>query len=273
MPPRNERFMRNIGIMSESQLEDIQNTGVAIAGLGMGGSIFINLVRLGFRRFHIADPDIYERTNINRQRLAREDTLGRRKDECLADEARSIFPEAEVRTFPEGVTAENVGEFLTGMQWAVDVIDIFAMPAKLALHREARRRGIPVVAGACLGFGASMVVFAEGSPPYESCSGISEDQDQQLNIERFIRFIAPEVPAYMRSHLGRAAAGKTHVPFVVPGIEVAGAFIAAEISKHVLGLGHCIVAPAGLYIDPVRAQATQFEASYQAREFWTEDRT
>lgn len=267
---QNERFMRNIGIMSESQLEQIHDTAVAVAGLGMGGSIFINLARLGFRRFHIADPDIYERTNINRQRLAREDTLGRRKDECLLEEARSIFPEVEVRTFPEGVTSQNVGDFLTGMQWAIDVIDIYAMPAKLALHREARSRGIPVVAGACFGFGASMVVFAEGSPEYEKCSGISEHQDQKRNIERFIRFIAPEVPSYMRLHLQQAAAGKTHVPFVVPGIEAAGAFITTEITKHVLDLGPFFIAPTGIYIDTVRGQITHFEASYQAREFQTE---
>ena len=86
--------------MSEVQLEKVQGTGIAVAGLGMGGAILINLVRLGFKRFNIADPDIYERTNINRQRLAREDTLGRRKDECLIEEARAIFPEAELRAFP-----------------------------------------------------------------------------------------------------------------------------------------------------------------------------
>lgn len=267
MLPKNERFIRSIGIMSEAQLEKIQGTGIAVAGLGMGGAILINLVRLGFKRFNIADPDIYERTNINRQRLAREDTLGRRKDDCLIEEARAIFPEVELRAFPDGVTQQNVGEFLDGMQWAVDVIDIYAMPAKLALHREARRRGIPVAAGACFGFGASMVVFGKDGPSYDACSGMSEEQDPKRNIECFIRFIAPEVPAYMRPHLEQAVAGRTHVPFVVPGPEIAGAFISTEICKHVLDMGRRVVAPSGLFIDAMRGQIVEFEASHAARQF------
>ncbi len=74
-----ERFLRSIGIFTEEQLYKFKSTKIAIGGLGLGGSIFLNLVRMGFENFHIADPDTFERTNINRQRMAKETTIGMRK--------------------------------------------------------------------------------------------------------------------------------------------------------------------------------------------------
>src|SRR6476620_2209450 len=98
-----DRFLRSAGIIDDQHFKKIQNTAIAIGGLGMGGSIFINLVRMGFEKFHIADPDTYERTNINRQRLAKESTVGIRKDEALLKEALDINPNIKVKCFPHGI--------------------------------------------------------------------------------------------------------------------------------------------------------------------------
>src|SRR3954470_8124842 len=133
-PEYRERCLRNIGIMSDSGLQLLKGKSIAIGGLGLGGSIFINLVRTGFERFHIADPDTYDRTNINRQRAARETTIGRRKDECLLEEARQINPDIQVKVFPDGVQTGNVGAFLEGIDWVVDAVDVFALAQKIELH-------------------------------------------------------------------------------------------------------------------------------------------
>src|SRR5688500_18911891 len=130
--------------MDEIGLKKIKETSIAIGGLGLGGSIFINLVRMGFEKFHIADPDIYERTNINRQRLATETTLQKRKDDCLIEDALAINPDVQIRSFPEGVKPSNVDAFLKGIHFVVDVVDVFAMTDKILLNEEARKRRIPV---------------------------------------------------------------------------------------------------------------------------------
>ena len=56
-PDYRERFLRSFGIVNDARLEKIKSTSIAIGGLGLGGSIFINLVRMGFEKFHVADPD------------------------------------------------------------------------------------------------------------------------------------------------------------------------------------------------------------------------
>lgn len=260
-----ERCQRQIGIMDEAGLERLRKAGVAIAGLGMGGSIFINLVRLGIGRFHVADPDNFERSNANRQREAKEDTIGRRKDESLIAEARRINPEVEIRTFPKGVQPENVSDFLAGMDFLVDVVDIWAMPAKLAVNAEAHRRGITTASCATLGFGCSVVVLEPSGPTFAELSGMDATLDPIVNLDRFGRFIAPEVPAYMKAQVKKAVARQGHIPFVVCGVEAAGAMCSAEVARHLLGMGGGVVAPKGIYLDPMQVRLEVFDADWRAR--------
>src|SRR5262249_3357613 len=147
--------------------------------------------------FNVADPDTFERSNINRQREAKESTIGRRKDESLIEEARRINPDVQIKTFPIGVQPENVAEFMTGMDFLIDVVDMFAMPAKLAVNAEAYARGVPTASCASMGFGCSVIILKPGGPTFAELSGMSADLPPLENLERFGRFIAPEVPSYM----------------------------------------------------------------------------
>ena len=256
-----ERCQRQIGIMDEEGLELIHGAGVAVAGLGMGGSIFINLVRLGIGRFHVADPDNFERSNANRQREAKEDTVGVRKDDALIAEARRINPAVQIKTFPKGVQPDNVAEYLEGMDFLVDVVDIWAMPAKLAVNAEARRRGVVTASCATLGFGCSVIIFDHKGPSFAELSGMDPALDPLVNLDRFGRFIAPEIPAYMMAQVRKAMARQGHIPFVVSGVEAAGAMCSAEVARHLLGMGGGVVAPKGVYLDPIRSRLEVFEAS------------
>ncbi|HTL11450.1 MAG TPA: ThiF family adenylyltransferase, partial [Bdellovibrionota bacterium] len=183
-----ERHARQMGIMSRDQLLEIRGMPVAIGGLGLGGSVFINLVRLGFERFHIADPDIYERSNIGRQRAAKETTVGRRKDEALIEEARAINPDLKVVTFPDGVQETNVDRFLKGVRIVVDAVDVFAIPEKIALHEAARAKGLLTVTCSTAGFGASVVVFDAKSPSFVELSGLSKTAEYAQNMDRWVKF-------------------------------------------------------------------------------------
>lgn len=254
-----ERFLRSFGIMDESGLERIRRTTVAIGGLGLGGSIFINLVRLGVEKFHIADPDTYERTNVNRQRLAKESTVGQRKDDALVKEARDINPDIQVTFFRDGVNSSNVGEFLTGVDWVVDVVDVFALNEKLTLNEEAARRGLPVVSCGALGFAASVVVFDRSTPTFAQLTEMDSADAYEPNMRKFVRFICPELPFYMKDQVEKAIRREGHIPFVVPGVEIAAAFAVSEIAKEILGLGEKIRAPRGIHIDPVFAKIELYE--------------
>jgi molybdopterin-synthase adenylyltransferase len=253
-----ERFARAFGIFSHDQIERIRTTRVAVAGLGMGGSTFIDLVRMGFERFHVADPDVYERTNINRQRAARESTLKQRKDDSLIAEACDINPAVEIEAFREGVQPANVERFLDGVEFVVDVVDIFAMECKLILNERAHQLGIPVASAATLGHGAVVLVFDSTTPSFGQLSGISPQLSQQENLARFVRMMFPVLPEYMREQTERAMAGQGHIPFVVNGVEFAAAIVVTEIVKNLLGIGLPVKAPMGILCEPIGLRLEQF---------------
>jgi molybdopterin/thiamine biosynthesis adenylyltransferase len=253
-----ERFARAFGIMTEAELERVRATTVGVAGLGMGGSTFINLVRMGFERFHVADPDVYERTNINRQRAAKESTVHKRKDDSLLAEAHDINPAIEVEVFRDGVQPDNVERFLEGVDWVVDVIDVYAMDCKLLMNERAHELGIPVASSASLGYGCVVLVFDSTTPSFGELSGISADLDRGENLDRFVRMMFPELPEYMRVQTELAMAGKGHIPFVVAGVEFAAAIVVVEIVKNVLGIGTRVKAPVGILCEPLELRLEQF---------------
>ena len=103
---------------------------------GVGGIHLITLARLGIGAFHIADPDDFELVNFNRQYGATVRSLGRGKAEVMAEEARAVNPELQLRVFSEAITPENVGEFLDGVDVLVNGIDFFDIAARRLVFRE-----------------------------------------------------------------------------------------------------------------------------------------
>ena len=65
-----EAFSRNIGPLTQAEQDKLANVRVAIPGMGGVGSLhLITLARTGVGKFHIADFDVFEPANVNRQRL------------------------------------------------------------------------------------------------------------------------------------------------------------------------------------------------------------
>jgi molybdopterin/thiamine biosynthesis adenylyltransferase len=170
---------------------------VAIAGLGgVGGAHLITLARLGIGRFHISDFDRFEVHNFNRQAGAAMSTIGEPKVDVMARMLADLNPEAEVRTFPAGVSAANIDAFLDSVDVYVDGIDFFSMPARRLVFEACRRRGIPAITAAPLGMGVSLLCFRPGSMSFEDYFRL-EGRDLQ---EQFARFIAGLSPAMLQRH-------------------------------------------------------------------------
>ncbi|XXG31507.1 MAG: ThiF family adenylyltransferase [Ferrovum myxofaciens] len=164
-----DAFSRNIGWLTRAEQGSLANKCIAIAGMGgVGGNHLLTLARLGVGRFHIADFDTFEIHNFNRQVGATVSHLGRSKVQVLAEMARDINPELEIRTFPEGVTEANVSDFLSTVDVYVDGLDFFAFSARSMTFDACAEAGIPVVTAAPLGMGAAVVNFMPGECPLKS---------------------------------------------------------------------------------------------------------
>ncbi|GAA2746413.1 ThiF family adenylyltransferase [Kitasatospora cinereorecta] len=145
-----ELTTRNTGVVSAEDQAVLGRATVLVAGCGsIGGSAIEPLARLGIQHFVLADPGTYELNNLNRQNATYAD-IDRNKAEVAAERIRAINPHAKVTVFPEGVTAENVKELVTGVQAVVDGVDVTTdsgWRAKLLLHEHVAAERLPLVTG------------------------------------------------------------------------------------------------------------------------------
>lgn len=187
-------FSRNLGIVSSDEHARLRQSTVAIAGMGgVGGDYLISLVRAGVGRFHIAEFDEFELANFNRQYGANIRTLGRRKIEVMLEYALEINPDLDVKIFDKGLDADNIVEFLSGADLAVDGMDIFAVDMHPLLVNSATARGIITIAAVPLGLGAGVLAFGPGGMSYEDYFAISPDMSEEEKIIQFALGFAPEM--------------------------------------------------------------------------------
>ena len=141
-----ELTKRNAGLISPDAQELLRTLRFVIAGCGStGGATVSPLVRAGATRFLLADPDVYEILNLNRQDAGVTD-VGRNKAEVAADAVLEVNPYAEVEILPDGIDANT--SVLREGDVVVDAIDVTTeagIVAKLALHRHAHELRVPVV--------------------------------------------------------------------------------------------------------------------------------
>lgn len=141
VPTYEEIFSRNLGIFTPEQQERIRGLRIAIAGCGgLGAPVAHLLARLGVGRLHLADPEVFEASNINRQWAAYVDTLGMNKAAAVAAELQRINPDMSVSVFSDGLSDENLAAFLDGADACIDALEFFELELELQLHEAARRQ-------------------------------------------------------------------------------------------------------------------------------------
>ena len=102
---------------------------------GMGGAALMGLARAGVGRLIVADIDVFEISNLNRQLFAFTDTAGRPKAEAAAEAVRRINPELEIEVLgPEWPDA--IERIAQRAQVLVNGTDDLA--ASLLIYRTAR---------------------------------------------------------------------------------------------------------------------------------------
>lgn len=143
--PELHRFSRTELLIGPTGLEKLRNSSVAVFGLGgVGGHAAEALCRAGVGRLVLVDFDDVCPTNINRQILALDDTVGRPKALVMAERMRRINPDADILPCKDFYGAESSGFLLSErFDYVLDAID--HITSKLHLIRACREKGLPIV--------------------------------------------------------------------------------------------------------------------------------
>ena len=245
-----EAFERNLGWLTREEQNSLRRSCVAIAGLGgAGGYQTEALARLGVGHFKIADHDVYEFSNLNRQAGATMETIGCHKVEVMRDRILSINPEARIEIFSDGITEENVGTFMEGADIVVDGIEFFEYEAKLLLFQMARKVQIPAVTCCPLGFGASAIIFSPGSMSYEDYFDFRKGMSEREKQAKMSFGLSPSPFCFKYMNKRALSFDQKRAASVAPGLMLVGALTASEAVKILTGKEKVYCAPCVYQID------------------------
>lgn len=243
-------IQRNLGLVNEAEQLKLKKSKIAIAGVGaVGGSYLINLARMGIENFIIADPDVFEVPNLQRQAGAFISQLGLKKVEVLKKMVLDINPGINIETFENGVTEANIDAFLTDVDLVIDGIDAFQISPRRLLYKKAKEKGIYVFCSAPIAFGATLQVFDPSKISFDQFFGIDDDMTRAEQIASFLLGLAPKL-------LSKSQMDEKYVDFIeekgpalASTISLCAGIITTEIVKFLLNKKTINCVPCSYYFN------------------------
>ncbi len=132
-------------MIGEENFSALQNASVAVFGLGgVGGYAVEGLARCGVLNFYLCDCDVFSGSNLNRQILATNATIGKSKTETAKERVLSINENANVTLFDCYFNKGTVSDFpFEKFDYIIDCID--SITSKILLSEIATEKNIPII--------------------------------------------------------------------------------------------------------------------------------
>ena len=144
------RYDRQIPLIGKDGQEKLAHAKVGVAGCGgLGTTLVTNLASAGVGTLVIADGDVPEITNLNRQFVYREDSDDR-KAELLAQWAMEVNPDLCAIPFTERLDDDNIGAVFGDCDVIVDCLD--RISTRMVVNRFAVSSGKTLVHGGVSGY-------------------------------------------------------------------------------------------------------------------------
>jgi ThiF family len=207
------RVARNLGWLGDtedqarSRQTALRDAVIGVAGCGgIGGGMIDRLARLGVLHLRIADPDIFEHSNINRQLGAGLTTVGKNKAEIVATTVHTMTPDVAIDVFTHGITDETADEFLAGCDFVLDEIEPYEVKARYVLHRAFRRseRCRFMMTAHVYGNRTFLWKWTRDSMPLEELLGVPEDAEiNPRTAQQLMERLIPEWPTWPADEMQR----------------------------------------------------------------------
>ena len=205
-------LLQEVGVEGQRRLEGSRVLMIGAGGLGSPAAFYLAAAGVGHLR--IADDDVVDRSNLQRQILHTEARIGEPKVASAQATLGALNPRTQVEAVQVRVTSDNIERLLDGVDVVLDGADNF--PVRYLLNDACVKLGIPLVSGAVPRFDGQVSVFDAGRHRGE------------LPCYRCL-FPEPPPPEFAPNCAEAGVLG------VLPG--VIGLLQATEVVKLLLGIG------------------------------------
>ena len=148
-------LLDEFGVEAQQRLSSSHALIVGAGGLGCPAALY--LAASGIGRLTIADGDKVDATNLQRQILYRDKTVGARKSDAARDALHEVNPEVEVIALDARLADASLEAAVTSADVVLDCTDNFV--TRHALNRACVKHRKPLVSGAAIRFDGQLAVF------------------------------------------------------------------------------------------------------------------
>ena len=152
-------IMPEIGELGQRRLEE-SNVFVVGAG-GLGSPLLMYLAAAGVGHITIADFDVVEESNLNRQILHRTASVGLPKVASAVQTLEEMNPCVRVTAHQLMVTEDNASELFAGHDLVLDAVDSFG--AKFVINDACVTEGLPFIHAGVSGLKGQLFLYQPGS--------------------------------------------------------------------------------------------------------------
>lgn len=232
------KFIRSDMLFGEGSSDVLKTKKVAVFGIGgVGGICAEALVRSGVGTIEVIDNDSVSVSNINRQIVATEKTVGMLKTAALAARAKEINGEAKIIERNEFFLPETADRFdFDSYDYVVDAID--TVSGKLGLAEICYKTGVPIISSMGAGNKLHPELFKVADIYETSVCPLAKTMRRELKkrgVEKLKVVYSEEQPITPHFQPQSEVCSKRQTPAscaFVPG--VAGLIIAGEVIKDLL---------------------------------------
>jgi len=158
-------LLPEIGVDGQERLRAARMLVVGAGGLGCPSALY--LAASGVGHLVVADADRVDLTNLQRQILYRQDSVGSRKVEAAQAALSATNPEVDIVPLALRLEGDVLDEQVAAADVVLDCSDNFA--TRHAVNRACVRHARPLVSGAAIRFDGQVAVFDlrdPGAPCY-----------------------------------------------------------------------------------------------------------
>ena len=228
-------FSRTALLIGEDGLEKLKKSRVAVFGVGgVGGYVVEALVRSGVGTLDLIDKDRVSLSNVNRQVIALQSTVGMLKTEAAEQRAKDINPDVVIHKHSLFYLPETAKDFdFSQYDYVVDAID--TVSGKIALVEQAKAANTPVISSMGAGNKLDPTAFEVADISKTSVCPLARVMRRELKkrgIEHLKVVYSKEEP--LPSSLTDEESGKSIPGSIAFVPSVVGLIIAGEVIKDLI---------------------------------------
>lgn len=230
-----KEFTRTAMLIGDDGVNTLSASSVVVFGVGGVGSYVVEaLARGGVGSLTLVDSDVVDITNINRQLVALNSTVGKYKAEVARDRILDINPDCKVTVINEFFSEENTaGIDLSSYDYVVDAID--SVKSKVFLIKSAYEKSVPIISSMGAGNKLDPTKFRVADINKTEVCPLAKVIRRELRLAGVKKLKCVFSTEEAVSHAG----GETPVKRVPASISfvpsTAGLIIAGEVIKDLIG--------------------------------------